>query len=80
MEVAHAPAKRSRRLLRIAVDGYLTNLAPGAMRLVRRALPPAENDDLMPALDQARHQIGSDVTTAANHDNAHLNTSRFTVS
>ena len=59
-------------LLRRPVGDNVLHRIPGFVRTVRRRLAPGDIDDGVTGLDQTRHQIGADMSTSADDDDAHL--------
>jgi len=54
-----------------AIDGHAADRLPGCMGAVGRTLVAADHDDLVAGFDQARHQVGADVTTATDDNDTH---------
>ena len=69
-EVADLRAERAGDLGRVAVDDHGLDRIPRRVRAVGLPLAAGDVDHLVPGGDEARHQIGADVTASPDHHHA----------
>lgn len=55
----------------VPIDPMIFHLLPGGTRRIWRAFSPADDDDMVPGSDEARNQVGPDVTTSAQNNDSH---------
>ena len=70
LEVADRAAEGPGLLLPLAVHSHGPDRLPGAVLLIGLALAASRVDDVETGLDQSRHQIGADVSAAADDHHA----------
>ena len=70
-QIGDLSAERSRSLIFLAIDFYSLSRSPRSVRSIRLTFSAADRDHLVPSRHQSGNEVGSNVSTSTNDNDAH---------